>query len=405
MSMLGVTSPPCQMGGAPKTEGSERMELYGYRRSDGRFGFRNHVLVVPLSGCQMEVARRIAARVQGATCFAHPHGCDFQGPDFELFQAILEHVTTHPNVGGVLFLAMGCAATLSMNLPATVRRSGRLMETLNTQAAGTTRSVETGVEAARAMAGALAAAKREPVPASALIVGTKCGASDESSFKYCHPVVGHACDILVEQGATVVLSEDCELVPAAHLLAERASGPEVAARLRALSNEVNRGWKARFGYTLEDVVLKTVSREASVQRSLEHAAKAGSGPIRGFFDVSETIKGPGLVILNAPNTDLESVTALAAAGCTLTLFTTGRGTPVGSPASITLKITATRRTFERMGENIDLCVAGVGEGSESLEDAARRVVQAAADAANGQLTKAEHLHHWEVAIPIRGVTY
>ena len=381
------------------------MELQGYRRSDGRFGFRNHVLVVPLSGCQMEVAGRIAARVPGATCFAHPHGCDLQGEDFQLFRKILEHVTTHPNVGGVLFLAMGCAATLSMNLPATVRQSGRLVEILNTQVRGTTGNVEAGVEAARGMAEALAGTEREPAPLSALTIGTKCGASDENSFKHCHPVVGRACDMLAEQGATIVLSEDCELAPAAHLLAGRASSPEVAARLRALADEVNRGWKARFGHSLEDLILKTVSREAWVQRSLEHAAKAGTGPITGFFDVSETVKGPGLVVLNAPNTDLESVTALAAAGCTVTLFTTGRGTPVGSPVSITLKVTATRHTCEHMAENIDVCVAGVSEGGESVEEAARRVAQAVVDAANGQLTKSELLGHWEVAVPIRGVTY
>ena len=109
--------------------------------------------------------------------------------------------------------------------------------------------------------------------------------------------------------------------------------------------------------------------------------------------------------MNAPNTDLECVTSLAAAGCNVTIFTTGRGTPVGSPVSITLKITATQQTFEDMEENIDLCVAGVIDGRESIDAAAKRVVQAVVDMANGQPAKAERLGHWEVAIPIRGVTY
>ena len=381
------------------------MKLHGYKRPDGRFGFRNHALVIPMSGCQMEIARRVAAAVPGATCFAHPNGCDFQGQDFELFGTILEHVATHPNVGGVLFLAMGCAATLGLGLPTRVRESGRLMEVLNTQNNGTTGVVERGVKVVQDMVEFLTKVEREPAPFSALTIGTKCGASDRNSFQYCHPVVGRACDILVEKGATVVLSEDCELVGSAHLLAERAANPEVAAQVGGLADQVNGGWKARFGYTLEERALESASRKEWTRRSLEHAAKAGTGPITGFFDMSETVRGPGLVILNAPNTDLENVTALAAAGCNVTLFTTGRGTPVGSPASITIKITATQKTYRHMEENTDLCVAGVIDGGESVEDAAGRIVQAVADAANGQQTKAERLGHWEVAVPIRGVTY
>ncbi len=142
-----------------------------------------------------------------------------------------------------------------------------------------------------------------------------------------------------------------------------------------------------------------------MKRSLQHAAKAGTGPITGFFDMSQSVSGPGLVVLNAPNTDLESVTALAASGCNVTLFTTGRGTPVGSPTSITLKMTATQQTAERMAENIDVSVAAVIDGSESVDDAAGRVVRAVIDAANGEPTKSERLGHWEVAVPIRGVTY
>lgn len=383
----------------------EYMELFGYVRSDRRIGFRNHVIVIPTTGCQVEIARRIAAGVPGATCLGQPHGCDMQGSDFELLGTFLERFATHPNVGGVLFLIMGCAATLALQLPRKAKDSGRLVETLNTQNAGTTATIEAGIGIVRDMASRLAKVERSPVPFPALTIGTKCGASDANSFTHCHPVVGRACDILVERGATVVLSEDCELVAAAHLLADRAETRVVADKILQLPDLVNAGWKTRFGYTLEDISLKGKTREELIERSLAHAAKAGTTPIRGFFEMEEIVHGPGLVILNAPNTDLENVTALAAAGCNVTLFTTGRGTPVGSPASITVKVTATQKTFERMNENIDVGVARVVDGTESIDDAARRVVQAVVESANGKPTKAEILGHWEVAIPIRGVTY
>ena len=302
---------------------------------------------------------------------------------------------------------MGCAATLRFKLPIKAQQAGRLVKTINPQqVGGTTKVVEAGRAIVREMAEQLASVERTIVPFSALTIGTKCGASDPNSLQYCHPVVGRACDLLVEKGATVVLSEDCELIEGAGVMAKRAASPEIAAQIRAMARDVNRAWKKRFGFTLKERVVQGGMSAADWKKtSLAHAAKAGSGPITGFFDMSEIVKGPGLVILNAPNTDLECVTCLAASGCNITLFTTGRGTPVGSPIASTIKVTATRKTFETMGENIDVSVHGVADGSETLDAAAQRVVQEVLDVANGKATKAEILRHWEIAIPIRGVTF
>jgi len=154
------------------------MELFGYRRSDGRVGFRNHVIVIPLTGCQGEIARRIAASVDGATCLGHVNGCDLAGADFDLLGIMLERFATHPNVGGVLFLTMGCAATAVLQLPREARRSDRLVESLNTQAAGTTATVDAGIRVVRQMVERLMASPREPVSFSGLTIGTKCGASN-----------------------------------------------------------------------------------------------------------------------------------------------------------------------------------------------------------------------------------
>jgi len=381
-------------------------ELRGYVRDDGRVGFRNTVLIMPLTGCLGEIARRIADRVPGCTCFAHVNGCDLEGSDFELFGVILEHFVTHPNVGGVLVLSMGCASALSLRLPEKAKQAGRLTRTINMQlCGGTNKTIEAGVAAAGEMAGELTAMPRRSVPFSALTIGTKCGASDKNSFQYCHPVVGRACDMLIDKGATVVLSEDHELLGGTEVLAERATNEKISDQIREMARQLKKSYLDRFGFDPEARALQTQTREEWINASLDHAAKAGSKPISGFFDVQEQVTGPGLVILNAPNTDLESVTSLAASGCNLTLFTTGRGTPVGSPAAITVKITATAKTFQRMEENIDLCVAGVTEGTETIDQAAERVVQKVIEAANGEQTKAEILKHCEVAIPIRGVTF
>lgn len=380
--------------------------LEGYVRQDGEAGFRNLLLVVPLTGCLQSIATRIADSVPGAVPLVHGNGCDFQGSDGELMATLMGNLAVHPNVGGVLFVTMGCAAMLAHRIPDRVRASGRLVAELNMHTTGgTTATVRRGVELATPMADTLARARRRSVPLSSLVIGTKCGASNPDSFQYCHPVVGRAMDRFVDAGATVVLSEDCELYHGAPQLAQRAVNPKTAEGILAMARGIEAGWRDRFKIDFAAFSTPAGGKDAAVKRSLEHAAKAGTRPIQAIVDMSERVKGPGLVILNAPNTDLENTTCLAAAGCHVIVFTTGRGTVVGSPASITVKVTATQATYQRMEENIDLDVSAFARGSDSLDAAADRVVDRVVLAANGLAQKAEMLRHFEIAFPLRGVTY
>ena len=382
-------------------------KLYGYVRSDGKVGFRNNLLIIPLTGCVSDIARRVSDKVPGSSCFVHPHGCDFFGKDLELLGKMLEHFATHPNTGGVLFLSMGCAATLSLKLPEKVKESGRLVNNINTQlTGGTTKTIQAATETANQMVEKLSKQKRTEVDFSSLVIGTKCGASDKNSFQYCHPVVGRACDMLIDKGATVVLTEDCELYAGAELLAKRAVNKEIGDQIIDMAKQIRKDWLDRFDIDFADLEVQGFSTQQDwINQSLAHAAKAGTKPVSGFFDMSEKVNASGLVILYGPNTDLESVTTLAASGCNFILFTTGRGTPIGSPASITVKITATEKTYKRMAENIDICVADVIDGKETIDQAAGRILDLIIDLANGKKAKAEILKHYEVAVPIRGVTF
>lgn len=380
--------------------------LQGYVRADGSVGFRNHLLVVPLTGCLQSLAVRMADKVPGATALVHGNGCDFQGKDGELLATLLGGFATHPNVGGVLFLSMGCAAMLAPRIPELARKSGRLVAELNMHTVGgTTATVSRGIELAMPISRELASAARKPVPLSSLVIGTKCGSSNNDSFEFCHPVAGRAMDHFVDGGATVVLSEDCELYHGAPQLAKRAVDKKTADGILSMAKKIGEYWQGRFEIDFETFSAPKGEKEKAVKRSLEHAAKAGTKPIRAIFDMSERVKGPGLVILNAPNTDLENMTCLAAAGCNVILFTTGRGTVVGSPTAITVKVTATEATYKRMEENLDVDVSGFTRGAESLDQAASRIFDRIVAAANGQAQKAEILHHAEIAFPLRGVTF
>ena len=372
-------------------------DLRGFVRPDGRVGFRNTVLVVPIVGCLKEIARRTAQRVQGAVALDNPYGCELGPAHLEDVAVQLRGLITHPNVGGVLFLLMGCAATLRLRLPDVARDSGKLVQELSLQETGGTNvSVAKTAQIASGMDRHLADQQRQPVGMESLVIGTKCGASDRLSLGELHPVVGQAADLLVDMGATVVLGEDNELIGCSDDLASRAADQETAEKIRA--------YFATFKPALEKHLCNPIEitdplREASRM----HAAKAGTRPIARAVHWRDRITGPGLVLYLGPNSDLICVTTMHAAGCNLMLFTTGRGTPVCGPVAPTIKITSTPRTIQRMTDNIDLSLPNLAASDEIRRAAAEEIVAETLAVANGKQTKGERLHHHEMLFFLDGI--
>jgi len=300
-------------------------DLRGFVRPDGRVGFRNTVVIAPSSGCVKDIARRIADATGDTVALDNPYGCEL-GPGYLGDIALqLRGLFTHPNVGGVLFLSMGCAATLRLRLPDDARRCGKLVEEINFQrTAGTTALVEQGVRIVNDMTQRLSAQERTPVGMESLIVGTKCGASDRTSLGELHPVVGLAADMLVDAGATVVLGEDNELIGCADELAARAGDENTAESIRA--------YFERFKTAAEKLWETPIElTDALRDESRMHAAKAGTRAIAKAVPWRDRITGPGLVLYLGPNSDLICVTTMHAAGCNLMLFTTRSARP-GRPS-------------------------------------------------------------------------
>ena len=375
------------------------MELKGYIRNDGRVGFRNYVLIVPLTNCVADITRRVSDRVPGTIPLVHAHGCDLIYRDADLFGRILEMTVTHPNVGGVVFITLSCAQGNMFKLHKKVRDSGRLCETTNVHSTGGTSSCVS--EAARITAGfvdELRKQKRRTVPLSSIVLGTECGSSDATSALYTNPVVGAACDRLIDLGGTVVLSEDYELYGGKELLYARAENKDVEFRIKRMMDGLAEKWAERFNEDLEMVNNSEAIREKAVGR----ISKAGTKKIQAVFEMEDIIDVPGLVLLNAPNDDIRNVTCLSASGCQIIIFTTGKGTCVGSPTGICIKVTSSE---VMMTENIDIDLSGLYSRQCSLKEAAEVVFEHIIQAANGQLQKSEQLGHFDFGIPIRGITF
>jgi altronate dehydratase large subunit len=372
------------------------MELTGYIRSDGSVGFRNLVAVVPLTGCAQRIVTRIADQVDGATAFFQPLGCDLVGPDQDRLGLMLYRLATNPNVGAALFVTLGCAYANEHELDKRVAETRRPTKLLNIQkTGGTTATVQAGVAAAQGLADQLKKQQRQPVPVSSIILGTKCGASDKTSYEVCNPAVGVVTDRLVELGASVVLSEDCELYMGTEDLAARAVDDQTIRRIREMAQNLKKRATAR-GY---DIEANYADPEAGRKMSLDRIAKAGTKPIQKVVRLGELVDTPGLVVLDGPNSDLACITSLAAAGCNLLIFTTGIGTLIASPVAPTIKVCANQKTYERMCENIDVLVTRDDLGS------ADRILGRILAYANGEPTKGETADQGEMFIPLEGIIF
>ena len=375
------------------------MKLTGYIRPDGRVGFRNYTVILPLVGCLSDIARRISSSDSNSVPLIHPNGCELVDFDADWMALQMERLVTHPNVRSVLFLTMGCASTNTYRLSQKAASKGKLVESINFHATGGThKTVEKGVQLIQKMTKKSEKEKKEPVDVSSITLGTKCGSSDKSSFDFLHTVTGLACDRIVDEGGTVVLSEDFELYADIETLAERGINAEVKAGILSLRDDLQARFKRRFN---KDLPWSEEMKEGSAK----HAAKAGSRPIQRVVPLKEVIEGPGMIIYNGPNSDLVSVTAMAVAGCNMIVFTTGRGTPIGGPCLPAVKVTANRRTAQSMPENIDISFPGVVEGTQDFEEAADLLYDKMVRVANGEMTQSENLKHFEMQIHINGVTY
>lgn len=380
------------------------MSFQGYLRKDGRKGIRNVVAVAYLVECAHHVARRIVDRCDDADV----HLIGFPGcyPN-EYALRMMKALATHPNVGAVLLVSLGCESFNREALAAHVAASDRPVETIVIQKAGGTRSaIERGVAAVKAMKQkASDTAVRVPMQLSELVVGTICGGSDGTSGITANPAVGRAFDRLVEAGATCIFEETGEMIGCEGPMAVRASTPAVAAAIVASIAKAETYYRAMgFGSFAPGNAEGGLSSQE--EKSAGAYVKSGSSPIVGVIKPAEVPEAPGLYLLDVvpdgppkfgfPNiSDNAEIVELMACGAHLTLFTTGRGSVVGSAIAPVIKVTGNPDTYRRMTEDMDVNAGRILEGEGDLDEVADEIVSLVAAVAGGQLTKSEDMGHRE----------
>lgn len=372
------------------------MKFWGYRRPDGRVGTRNHVLILATVGCAAETARLAADGLYGAVSFINQNGCGESSRNLRRTRDVLLGLAAHPNVYGVVAIGLGCEINRMDDFLAELKaRTSKPVEALLIQEeGGTIETVAKAKKIARRMIIEASMCRREECDLSELILGVECGGSDATSGLVSNPVMGLVSDRVVAAGGTSMFSETVEMIGAEHILARRAATPEVGQKIldyvrHREQEQIDAGEDVRK--TQPSPGNKDGGITTLEEKSLGCIYKGGSTPIVDMIDCAHAPEKKGLVLMDTPCYDMLSVTAKAAGGCQLIVFTTGRGNAIGNPVVPVMKVTANGDTFRRMNDNIDLDMSGVLTENVSLDEMADRTLRQIADTLSGRLTSAEVL--------------
>ena len=397
----------------------------GFLRPDGQVGIRNDIWVIPTVGCVNPICRQIVekAKAQLTTFdfqlstiihFPHPYGCSQLGDDHENTRKILRNMVQHPNAGGVLVVGLGCENNQPKDFEKLLgdydRQRIRFMVCQEVEGD----EVETGVRIVKELYEQARTYQREPVPISKLRVGLKCGGSDGFSGITANPLLGAFTDWLcTEQGGTAILTEVPEMFGAETILMRRAVSEEVLQQTISLINNFKEYFLSHNQPVGEN---PSPGNKAGGISTLEEKAlgctqKAGTAPVVGVLEYGEMLNSTlnshslpsGLFLLSAPGNDLVASTALAAAGCHLVLFTTGRGTPFSTFVP-TLKISTNSNLARRKPQWIDFN-AGALLDEASMGELLQKFITYILDVISGRKQTTAEMHgNAEIAIFKNGVT-
>ncbi len=377
--------------------------MQGWLRSDGRKGIRNVTIVAYLVECAHHVARRIVDKADDPDV----HLVGFPGCYPNAYAAkVMEAIATHPNVGGVVLVSLGCESFNRERLRAVVEASGRPVELLVIQeAGGTAATISGGLEAVARVRAEAAKAPRVPMAVEELVVATICGGSDGTSGITANPAVGRAFDRFVADGATCIFEETGELVGCETIMADRAITPELGRAIEACVEKAERYYTIMgFGSFAPGNAEGGLTTQE--EKSMGAYSKSGSSPISGIIKPGDLAPTGGLYLLDVvpdgeprfgfPNiSDNAEIVELIACGAHVTLFTTGRGSVVGSAISPVIKICANPETGRRLAADMDVNAGRILEGQATLAEVGDEIYDRVIAVASGERSVSEELGHRE----------
>lgn len=330
-----------------------------YHRKSGEYGIRNELWIVQTVGCVSGMARDMieqfkatydTSEIDGVYTFQHPFGCSQMGGDLELTRTLLQDMVKHPNAGAVLVVGLGCEENQIEKFKETLGDYDHDRVDFLVAQEFEDEVVE-GVKRLKVLYDKMKNDKRVTKPLSVLRIGLKCGGSDGMSGITANPLLGRLSDFLSLNDATTVLGEVPEMFGAEKLLMARAKDEETFEKIVKLINDFKVYFKNHHQviYDNPSPGNKAGGITTLEDKSLGCTQKGGASKVNDVLSMGERVTEKGLNLLCTPGNDLVAVTTLAAAGCQMVLFTTGRGTPFGGFVP-TVKV-ATNSTLANKKQN------------------------------------------------------
>ena len=384
--------------------------FYGFERPNGTVGVRNHVGIISLMDNSNGLARKIHENVRGTDLVTDLFGRKMIGRNHEMRLRAIHGMAMNPNIVGVVLVSLHKPSTDAFAGP--IAEAGKDVECVAYQEYGSTlRAIEAGIVAAAKMVRKCTDTQRTEQPLSKLIFGAECGGSDFSSGLSGNPALGHAADLLMDAGGSVVLSETAEIMGAEHLLAERAVNQGVAADIIQAIADMEE--MSRMGGV--DDIRKTNPSADNIngglttlaEKALGAVKKAGTKPLQGVVDYCERVipEPPGFYFMSTPAPACESMTGFAAGGCQIIGFNTGLGQPSSHPFSPTIKISGNPLTASRGFDDLDVDVSDIMRGEMSIEEGGVKIYEELLAVANGRHTYAELYDTGVSTIGVAGASF
>ena len=363
----------------------------GYRRPNGKIGVRNYIAILSTVCCANSVAEKVARNVPGAVALLHSHGCG-RRPERAVHSMCLKGLGTNPNIYGTVVISLGCEGTPAKQVAADIAAAGLPVELVVIQDEGSVKATEKAIALARKMAQNASGLEREEFPVSELMLGMECGGSDALSGVTSNPSIGLLSDWLVEQGGTTVLTETTELIGTNKILKKRAANEEVARRI----DEVIQAAQDNARLVLGENAARSISpgnmdggMTTIQEKALGCVRKGGSSVINEVVDYGQAPSKKGLVIMDGPGFDSESLAGMASMGCQIMFFSTGRGNPLGFPIVPVIKIGSNDQLYQRMPDDIDINAGKLLSASFSFDDMREEMIDKLIRVASGEQTNAE----------------
>jgi altronate dehydratase large subunit len=377
------------------------MEFYGYVRNDGSIGVRNHVLALSTVLCTGPIPERIADNVEGVVPIRHPW-CFPTGET----RIVLQGVVRNPNVAGAVIMGLGCEGYDESDLLKDLKSVDKPKIAFNIRdEGGTSKLLSKGIQTTREMVKDASTLKRQAVDIKHLRVGIKCGGSGATSGLAANPAVGKMADMLVDLGATVIFSEPIEMLGAEDFLARRAVNEEVADKIREIIGSAlvyYREKRPSIGSMIGERMISPGNVRAGLTTATEKALgavlKGGTAPIQGVLKYGEAPEKNGLYIMDGTGImfgDVATLIGFVAADCQITIFTTDRGSVVGTPIAPVLKVCGNSDTFDKMEDNLDINAGEIIRGNKRIDETGEEIFKEIIEVASGKLTKSEIHKCWE----------